>query len=227
MTIEEIKSLKDKIYEIEGLLELAQLREEKIPELEPLILGRINTLLDEPQQLPEPATETESELEPEPAEEADSEPGPAVGSETFVYGERGTLFDSEVFSETPVKDTAAIEMPYEVPVVETPVSDEVEIETEASPAVRTEYKNASSGILDDMTPREKPAFCLNDRFRFRRELFGNSDADFSSAMNMIAAMDGYDDAEEYFIDTLGWDPENPEVADFMDIIKGYFESQRR
>lgn len=46
MNIDDIKGLKDKIYEIEGLLELAQLREDKIPELEPLIVSRIKTLLD-------------------------------------------------------------------------------------------------------------------------------------------------------------------------------------
>ena len=71
---------------------------------------------------------------------------------------------------------------------------------------------------------DKPAFCLNDRFSFRRELFANSDAEFSSAMNMIAAMESYEEAEEYFIDQLGWDMENQEVVDFMEIIRGYFES---
>ena len=43
-------------------------------------------------------------------------------------------------------------------------------------------------------------------------------------MNMIAAMDNYDEAEEYFIGELEWDAENPEVVDFMEIIKGYFEA---
>lgn len=138
MTIEEIKSLKDKVYEIEGLLELAQLREDKIPELEPLIKERIENLL----------------------EPAKPEPVASVGT---------------VASEVPVASV------------------------------------------------RKPAFCLNDRFRFRRELFGNSDAEFAAAMNQIAAMENYDEAEEYFIGQLGWDPENQEVTDFMEIIRGYFE----
>lgn len=45
MTIEEVKELKDKVYELEGLLELAQLREEKLEELTPLIQNRLKTLV--------------------------------------------------------------------------------------------------------------------------------------------------------------------------------------
>ena len=68
----------------------------------------------------------------------------------------------------------------------------------------------------------KPAFTLNDRFRFRRELFNNSDAEYSSAMDLIAAMESYEEAEEYFLDNLGWSLENPDVKDFMDILQNYF-----
>lgn len=204
MTIEEIKNLKDKIYEIEGLLELAQLREDKLSELEPLIKGRIRSLLEdapaddiaeesfiiaeeeilaseepELESVPEFEPEQESELEPEP------EPEPL-----------NTI--TELFEET---DT--------VSVTQNPGTDATSLQKQAP--VRKERT-------------DKPAFCLNDRFRFRRELFANSDAEFSSAMNMIAAMESYEEAEEYFIDQLGWDMENQEVVDFMEIIRGYFES---
>ena len=69
----------------------------------------------------------------------------------------------------------------------------------------------------------KPAFCINDRFRFRRELFNNSDSAFNSAMDLVATMDDYEEAEDYFIGDLGWDLEKPEVMDFMAIIRNYFE----
>ena len=78
MNIDDIKGLKDKIYEIEGLLELAQLREDKIPELEPLIVSRIRTLLDSG-ETPEKQQE-ETPVEPqegtpvEPQEEISVEP---------------------------------------------------------------------------------------------------------------------------------------------------------
>lgn len=198
MTIEEIKNLKDKIYEIEGLLELAQLREDKLSELEPLIKGRIRSLLEDApaddmaeecfcieeeevvtSEHPEFELEPESELEPE------LEPEPV-----------NTI--TELFEET---DTTSV--------TGKPDAEAISVQTQAP--VRKERT-------------DKPAFCLNDRFRFRRELFANSDAEFSSAMNMIAAMESYEEAEEYFIDQLGWDMENQEVVDFMEIIRGYFES---
>lgn len=185
MNIDDIKGLKDKIYEIEGLLELAQLREDKIPELEPLIVSRIRTLLD--------SGET-----PEKQQE-----------ETPVEPQEGTPVEPQ--------EEISVEPQFE-PQSEQRVSapaEKQEIPEKVEDAVAQEFRKPK---LD------KPAFCLNDRFRFKRELFSNSDAEFSSAMNAVAAMDSYDEAEEYFIGELGWNEENPEVIGFMEIIRGYFES---
>ena len=74
MNIDDIKGLKDKIYEIEGLLELAQLREDKIPELEPLIVSRIRTLLDSGETPEEPQEETPVEPQEEISVEPQFEP---------------------------------------------------------------------------------------------------------------------------------------------------------
>jgi len=68
----------------------------------------------------------------------------------------------------------------------------------------------------------KPAFCLNDRFRFRRSIFGGSDADFNAAMDNIATLDSYEEAEEIFYGDMELNPEDPDVVDFMNIIKDYF-----
>lgn len=189
MTIEEIKILKDKVYELEGLLELAQLREDKISELEPLIIERINDLTD--------VKETVNYNREERREESE---GRKIIKEREDREEIGTIGPEE----PGIADVSENGLEYNV----------------------ADY-SASVPVPADMTGKpsaRKPAFCLNDRFRFRRELFSNSDAEFSAAMNMIAAMDNYEEAEEYFIGQLGWESENPEVADFMEIIKGYFES---
>lgn len=215
MTIDEIKDLKDKIYEIEGLLELAQLREDKIPELEPLILGRIKSLLDEN------GSEVKVTVDSVVANSV------AVDEDTMSLEEQVALEPvvvdsiSELFEESEMKSVSRPVEELEIPEIpESVESMHSEKEEMKKPSV-TEIKrqeNVKKHKLD------KPAFCLNDRFRFKRELFGNSDAEFSSAMNMIAAMDSYDEAEEYFIGELEWDEENPEVVDFMEIIKGYFEA---
>lgn len=216
MTIDEIKDLKDKIYEIEGLLELAQLREDKIPELEPLILGRIKSLLEEKGS--EVAVAADRIADSMAADE-DTLPmeDPAPLEPTVV----NTI--SELFEESEMKSVSRPVEELEKQEISEP-DDSLYSETSdiKKPNVTEEKRHDNNEVKKHKL--DKPAFCLNDRFRFKRELFGNSDAEFSSAMNMIAAMDNYDEAEEYFIGELEWDAENPEVVDFMEIIKGYFEA---
>lgn len=66
------------------------------------------------------------------------------------------------------------------------------------------------------------AFSLNDRFRYRRELFGNSEVEMRNTIDMVEAMHSFSEAEDYFYGDLEWDRESPEVADFMTIIKNHF-----
>ena len=197
MTIEEIKNLKDKIYELEGLLELAQLREEKIDELTPLIEARLAGLranggsgadgTNEPNSISSKDSKGSKDLK-EPIRTEITE-----FSDTLDFAEEleKTAEDTEKSEEEPEK-----------------ISEE-------PTAASAKPKSGGTG--------RKPAFCLNDRFRFRRELFSNSDSEFSEALGRVACMDSYDEAEDYFIGSLGWDPENPEVVDFLEIIRIYFE----
>jgi hypothetical protein len=68
----------------------------------------------------------------------------------------------------------------------------------------------------------KQAFTLNDRFRYRRELFGNSDVEMNNTLNIVETMDSFTEAEDYFYGDLEWDKDSPEVADFMTIIRNHF-----
>ena len=94
-------------------------------------------------------------------------------------------------------------------------------EDEGITDVETEDIPGDKEILGD---KEKPAFCLNDRFRFRRALFGGSDTEFSGVMDYIATLTGFEEAEEYFYGELGFEPDNEDVVDFMEIIKNYFKA---
>lgn len=67
-------------------------------------------------------------------------------------------------------------------------------------------------------------FTINDRYRFRRELFSNNDVDFNDNLNLIQAMTSYEDAEDYFYNDLQWDAESEDVIEFMSIIYKYFNS---
>lgn len=202
----DIESIKDAVYELEGLLELADLREDKVSALLPLMKNKlkiINTLFSEDAVLPGEENELSYEETVFPNEE-DSIPE-----------EEDVISDAE--DSIPEEDR-------EYPAEEKVMEEEI-LTVEEPQAAVVEEEEVSTGITmtETIASAVKPAFCINDRFRFRRELFNNSDREFENAMNVVTTMDSYDEAEEYFIGELGWDYENPEVSDFMAIIRGYFE----
>ncbi|MCH5225627.1 MAG: hypothetical protein J1D77_06480 [Muribaculaceae bacterium] len=71
--------------------------------------------------------------------------------------------------------------------------------------------------------RGKLVFSINERFRFKKELFRNSDADFNTTLALVASMDSYDEAESFFLDEEGFDKNQPAVREFLEIIKKYFK----
>ena len=113
-------------------------------------------------------------------------------------------------------------------IVESVVTDDAQLavssaadvpDAPASPVVETAPVAAVRPIGDI-----RKAFTINDRFRFRRELFENSEKLFADALNTIDAMRSFAEAEDYFFNTLEWDKESEEVAEFMSKLKAYFES---
>lgn len=68
----------------------------------------------------------------------------------------------------------------------------------------------------------RKVFTLNDIFRFRRQLFGNSQERYTKALTDISRMKSTYEAENYIYNTLGLDKENIDVKDFMKIISAYF-----
>lgn len=65
-------------------------------------------------------------------------------------------------------------------------------------------------------------FTLNDNFKFRRELFDNSQERYAQALTDIEQMESMAQAEEHFYNELNWDKEKPEVNEFLAIISVYF-----
>lgn len=95
------------------------------------------------------------------------------------------------------------------------------------PVADSEEKELQEITLDEKLARDnsrclRKAFSLNDRFRFRRELFGNSDVAMADTIDLVEAMHSVDEACDYFFEELGWDTDNDEVKDFMDIISKHF-----
>jgi hypothetical protein len=65
------------------------------------------------------------------------------------------------------------------------------------------------------------AFTLNDKFRFRRELFAGDDDDFSSTLVLLAQMPSYEEASDYLFHDLLWDRRDENVLAFMEILKAH------
>ncbi len=68
---------------------------------------------------------------------------------------------------------------------------------------------------------EPEVFTLNDKFRFRRELFAGDDDDFSSTLVLLAQMPSYEEAADYLFHDLLWDRRDENVQAFMEILKAH------
>ena len=247
--MDEIKSMLREVLELEGLLMVADSRGDETPDaVFTLIREKVEQLRAVcdclPEELSEDAEDEELPVEPladvpaeetpveetlveEPIEEeiVDEEPEPEIEPEVeeVIEIEEEPEPEIEVVPEPEIEEEPAPE-----PVEEVPEPEEVpEIEEEIEEEIADEPVEEKTITIDEAFIRNKAkdlksAFSLNDTFRFRRELFGNSAADMNDAIDLVNAMNSYDEAEDYFINDLGWDAESDEVREFMEIIRNHF-----
>lgn len=105
---------------------------------------------------------------------------------------------------------------------EVETEDEEEISDDAEYDAGTGELSLEEKLQRGMAKNMRSAFSLNDSVRFRRELFGNSQAEYNDALDMVQSMHSYGEAEEYFYDDLAWDPTNDDVKDFMEVVRKHF-----
>ena len=153
-----------------------------------------------------------------------AEPEPVVAPEPSVVQSEPAPEPTPVSEPepTPVDEPEPVEAPTLAP-------EEVEPEAEAEefePDPDDQPLTLDEALQRDMTKDLRQAFSLNDRYRYRRELFGNSDSVMNETLNLIEAMHSFDEAEDYFYNDLQWEHDSPEVADFMVIIKNHFWNKR-
>lgn len=67
-------------------------------------------------------------------------------------------------------------------------------------------------------------FSINDKFRFRRELFGNSTPEWLDTLALLETMQDIDEAKDYLFDDLQWVADSPEVKAFIEVITRYYNS---
>lgn len=206
--------------EAEGLLMLLREREEDAPrETEALLREKISALATiagadvRRCKLTESADEAKKAAAVlfEESEDAGVKPEPTPEETTDSAREvASTLFEETEDAEP------GLEEPATIATIEC-------IGDSTSNGLRLDEKIARDNAARDI----RSALSLNDRYRFRRELFGGSEARMADALDVITAMHSYDEAEEYFYSDLCWDPENAEVKDFMAIIANHFGANGR
>lgn len=151
---------------------------------------------------------------------------------------------SDIFDDShlePIEEPQPIEVPTPE---DKPIFDDTPLDEEDAP-LDEEYEDDEEEdddeVLDDddealtldealqrsMSRDLRKAFSLNDRFRYRRELFGNSDVEMNDTLNLVETMHSYSEAEEFFYGDLEWDSESPEVKDFMAVIRNHFYNKEQ
>ena len=211
----------------EEVAEEAETEEEPIAEpVEDTIEGPSEESIEKPVEEP-------SE-EPEPLENFIPEP-----IEMPVEPPVSDIFDDSHLE--PIEEPQHIEVPA---AEDKPIFDDAPIDDEDAP-LDDEYEDDEDDdddeVLDDddealtldealqrsMSRDLRKAFSLNDRFRYRRELFGNSDVEMNDTLNLVETMHSYSEAEEFFYGDLEWDSESPEVKDFMAVIRNHFYNKEQ
>lgn len=124
----------------------------------------------------------------------------------------GTAAPTEETNETQfnLEEYTIDEDPSDSYSLEKTIADEVE---EVKPVINYPPSPRAGGKL---------VFSINERFRFKKELFENSDADFNNTLALVASMEDFEEAEDYFLNEVGFQRNNPVVMEFLDLIKRYF-----
>lgn len=198
-------------YEIEGLLLLQSQRAEgdTVPAVDSLIAEK-TALLAKAFSISADTPSPEKEQATYPATESSDSEATAASA----------LAEEEMMATEPV---AAI--PAE-PDAHMPAPPTIEATAAPEPQVINESIETPQS-LEEKLARERArdifrAFTLNDKFRFRRELFRNSQDEFDETLNVISQMSSITEAEEYIFDDLCWDPDNEDVKAFMDVVAKHF-----
>lgn len=194
MNKDDLRDLLDNVLELEALIQLALVRDDCSEALLRLIeRKKLQLASDKPEELANALAVSETEIDM----------AGDIEDVTYSYEE-----------EEPENEQVATTQEY---------SEEYKIDTEETEHPQPDGDRQEKEIEENpVKAKGRLVFSLNDRYRFKRELFDGSDAEFNTTLAFVASMDNYEEAEEYFIDELGWDKGNVVVAEFLEILKKYF-----
>lgn len=108
-----------------------------------------------------------------------------------------------------------------------PQPEEVKVQPKQEPAAQVPTEQRQGLFLNDLIEKKnlsdfKKAFSLNDRFRFRRELFHNDEKEMERVVNELNDIQSYEASINYLNSELKWDMENQAVKDFILLLEKRF-----
>lgn len=222
-----LRDLLDKIYELEGLVHLALKRDDMANDFLRLISKKGNEIGSLSKCLWTEMPETNEEnREREVTEEVIME----ESDENEVAHDTEKHTDEEGFKEG--KEGKEGKEENEETNTESFFLEEYSIyddpeDNDSTDITEDETENEDDSEADIPQIREiqrgKLVFSINDRFRFKKELFDNSDVDFNNTLALVASMENYEEAEDYFLNEEGFDKNYPVVKEFLEVLKRYFK----
>lgn len=214
----DIRALLGLTFEIEGLLMLTERRAEMTPaEVSQMLIDKCARLMDGISSL---TASSESSASPIPAEEP-VVPAHVVQVETVeeeIKTEDDEIAEAAVFEETSDADMTP-QTEEEIAAEEmTEILEEVPaaLSVKASAPVAVPSSEQTSAPAK---PSKTITLTLNDRFRFRRTLFGGSDAMMNETVAALSAITNPADITDFITNDLCWNIDDPEVADFLAIVE--------
>lgn len=105
-------------------------------------------------------------------------------------------------------------------------AEDAEVEDQddlAEAAIERGERQAEVASVHQPNPNVLKAFTLNDKFRFIRELFNGDDRDYTETLNLISEMGSYEEAEDYLVNDLLWNPESDVVKDFLNTLQAAYK----
>ena len=157
-------------------------------------------------------TEKEVEAEPQPTLLIEQEPGPIA--------EEPKPIKEEV---KPIAEEAKPVSAAPTPAVEEAKPAVSHKETPTEPAVAKPQPNSLNDLLERQHLSDfRKAFSLNDRFRFRRELFSGSETLMNQVIADLNEIKSYEESIAYINKVLHGSVEEEAMADFLQLIEKRF-----
>ena len=101
---------------------------------------------------------------------------------------------------------------------------EVEDQDDLAAEAIEKGENQLSYVADhEPNPNVLKAFSLNDKFLYTRELFHGDDRDYSDTITLLSEMGSYEEAEDYLVHDLMWNPEDANVKSFLAALAKAFK----